>query len=42
VNIKDDIVDLAWSPKASGTQVSSQGDSKEKYFVLTKNGLVEE
>jgi len=33
---------LAWSPKLSAAQASTQGDSKEKYFILTKNGLVEE
>ena len=32
-------MDLAWSPKVSASNI---GESKEKYFILTKNGLVEE
>jgi hypothetical protein len=39
LNIRDDIIDIAWSPKING---GSMSDAKEKFYVLTKNGLVEE
>ena len=37
INVKDEIIDVAWSPKNNNVN-----ESKERYYVFTKNGLIEE